>query len=281
MTRKVLVAITLCALCASLWAGKVQDELNRRLQGAWVILDAPVSSTCDGGYTNNKVNGDRILSGDGFLFREGELAQITKVDLKRSRVDVLLQIITPYRISWQDGPFQLYDHRTCQVELLVDLPRDMVRQKQTGSIEAAILQVMKAFSSREDALSSDDYNGRETEPLPANYQQTLADYEEWKREEFNRLLAEEIHKCREQYTMILKDVRESPEYGAGFTRGIREMLRALPFDCDQLARATEFSYKKTISSSENATRDYREGYEDGQLLAFYMTRADRLDGCFQ
>lgn len=272
------MVLSLCFVAPGIFGGQVQKELNQRLKGAWVILESQVWSVCDSGYTNNKVNDTRVLASSGLAFQPGELAQVVKVDLKRSRVDVHLSLGIPYRVSWVDGPFQLYDHRSCYLELQITLPREMVKKKQTDAIEQKIRKILEVFPSREAAMDSSSFNGRQTEPLPADYDRTLAEYEAWKIEQQNKLTIEEIQKSRQQASYILKSARDSAEYGRGFVRGLRDMTRDFPVDCDTLLNATFFSYKKTISSE---TRDFKDGYKDGQLLAFHMTRAERLEGCLR
>ena len=261
-------------------SGQVQTELNKRLKGAWMIVNAQVQSACDMGYTNNEVNDTRVIGKNGYVFPPGELVQVYSVDLKRSRVDVHLSLITPYRVTRQDGPFQLFEHRSCGVELQINLPRELVKDQKTDDIVNMILKVAEIFPSREAALDSSDYNGRETEPFPADYEQTLVQYENWKREQLNIQVSEEIRKSKEIAGMVLKEVRESPDYSQGFTLGIRDMLREVPFDCDQLMGASLFSYKKN-PTRDRVSREFQEGYEDGQKLAFHMIRSERLGSCFQ
>src|SRR5262245_46020405 len=127
MNIKVLgCGVVLAASFSAASAGDLQRELAGRWRGSWVIVEVGVRSDCGGMYTNNRLNGRRVSGSGAFTFEAGELAQIDKVDLHRARLDVLLTLAEPTRVSWQDGPFTLYRQASCRVELQAELPRSVV-----------------------------------------------------------------------------------------------------------------------------------------------------------
>jgi len=260
-------------------AARLQTDLNNRLKGQWLIISRDVTSGCDGGYTNNKVNDTRVLGSGHYTLPTGELAQIKSIDLKRSRVDVHISLATPFRTTWEDGPFRLYDHRTCSVELQVNLPRELVKKKKIDEIIQYIYKVVEPFPSREAAMGSSGYNGRETEPFPSDYSETLAQYEAWKAEQRNRLIHEERQKSLELANDILIAVGASPEYAKGFAKGIRDLKRNQSEGCDSLLNGN--FYPKKLSDADRYTPNFKDGYSDGQKLAYHLNRAERLIRCLQ
>ena len=86
MRRMVLVAVlALPALLAPSFAGDLERSIESRWRGAWVLTTVDTYSDCAGTYTNNHVNGKLVQGKGRFRFRPGELAQVQKIDLKRSR----------------------------------------------------------------------------------------------------------------------------------------------------------------------------------------------------
>ncbi|PIE01127.1 MAG: hypothetical protein CSA81_12805 [Acidobacteria bacterium] len=262
-----------------LTAGRLQTELNHRLKGGWVVLSTEVSSSCDSGFTNNTVNQNRVLGKASYSLSAGELGQIYSIDLKRSRVDVHIKLETPLRISWVEGPFQLYEHRSCGIELQVELPRKWVKSRKIEEIIGAIYQVVEPFPTREAAMSSSSYNGRETEPFPEGYQQTLAEYEVWKIEQMNIKIHQERQQSLELVNSILARVSDSPDYSRGFVAGIKDIQRELSWDCDDLIDAA--FHPDRPPSAARASSEYTNGYKDGQEVAYHTARAERLFRCLR
>jgi hypothetical protein len=113
----------------------LQDDLNARWRGAWVIVTGELYSNCNGQTTDNRINGD-LISGNGrFAFAPGELARVTRVDARRRRVDVFLDIYEGMLIEYEDGPFTLYREVSCPVELLVEYGGTRTRDLGVAGVE--------------------------------------------------------------------------------------------------------------------------------------------------
>ena len=61
------------------------------------------------------------------LFEPGEVVKIDKLNLKRARLDLFLTLAEPLLVAHADGPFELYDETECQVKLMIDVPRPIIR----------------------------------------------------------------------------------------------------------------------------------------------------------
>src|SRR5713101_6482106 len=67
-------------------AGDLQRTMESRWRGAWVLTALD---------TDNQVSGTLVSSKGRFRFRPGELGQVGKVDVKRSRIEILLSLPEP------------------------------------------------------------------------------------------------------------------------------------------------------------------------------------------
>jgi hypothetical protein len=209
-------------------------------------------------------------------FQPGELAKITKLDLKRSRLDVFLELDEPLLIPYPEGPFELYREARCRAELMVEVPRPTVKKKDLEGTEALVLQVMERHATRDEATASEAWNQREMDPYPEDYQETLAALEVWRVEQQNARIRARIQEAREEVRRILNRVSTEKEgYAAGFALGIESMMSREFGDCDRLVGTTFKNYK------EAAPNEFvEEGFHDGQLLAYSLEMMERLEECY-
>ena len=188
------VALALAALCPIARAD-LQDDLNARWRGAWVVITGEVYSNCNGLTTDNRISGDLIMGSGREAFAPGELARVSKVDAKRHRVDVMLDIAEPVLIEYQDGPFTLYREASCPIELLVDFGDERTKDLGVAGVETQFDLWLERYARLEDAELSASWNRRERADYPDDYEQTLAAYEDWKVEQHNQLVAQRTEDC--------------------------------------------------------------------------------------
>ena len=191
----------------------LQDRLNSRWRGAWVIVNAELYSNCDSTYTNNRVNGDLIRGIGRVTLSTGELARVHKVDVKRRRIDILLDLNESILIEYQDGPFTLYREASCRVELLVDTGGQRTKKLGTGDIEALFAPWLERYTRQTQAEHSANWNRRARQAYPENYEQTLAEYRIWQVEQHNQLVEERINDSIEQASQLLVAVSENGDFG--------------------------------------------------------------------
>jgi hypothetical protein len=280
MRRAALVLALLIAPCAPsaphAFAGKTQDQLRSHWLGAWVIVRSEVSSDCAGLHTNNKVNGQLTLSRGARGFEPGELGKITGVDLKRSRVDVFVDLREDILVAFQDGPFELYREAHCRVELLVEVPRAMVKEKDVTGIRSRIGTVVERHVSLAEAEESDLWNWREIESYPADYERRLAEHAAWQATTRNETIDRRIRDSMESARLVLARVSVEREgYSEAFTHGV-EIMSGRDFDdCEEVLAGTYDSWKR------KPPKDYhQEGYYDGQQLAYSIQVANHLKACY-
>lgn len=252
-------------------AAKVEDELNARWRGGWVDVKVPISSSCDGYYNDNEVVGLRTTSKARERFDDGETAQVERIDVKRSRVDVYLDLGEELLVERVEGPFTLYDARRCKIQLRIPVPA----RSEAEAIEARLAELLELHDSRREAEASKSWNRRRLAPLPKDYDRTLGLYATWKAEQTNIAVQERMNDAREEAARISSRRRSNTEYMSGYADGMDKGRRMyMPSDCASLLTAT-FSY-----DSRKGSDDWQEGYEDGQRASWNLELLNRLGKCF-
>jgi len=279
-----LAAVALAAAAPRALAEDLEDTLRSRWLGAWVLTAVETYSACDGGFSNNEVNGSRVTSRADLRFAAGELARVDKLNLKGSRVDVYLVLAEPLLVARRDGPFELFDERTCKVQLLVDVASKEIRAGNLAAVEAAIAQAVAAFGSREAAQGAPGWNRRVREPLPADYAETLARYETWRAEQVNVRLAETRERAIDEADRVVDRLDDDPRYLEGFAAGVEAMRYASAPSCDSLAASAPALAERDAPRERRGDaaeqRAWRKGYRDGQLLAHNLAVARAVRHCF-
>lgn len=276
--RRLVLAVIL-VFTGRLMAGQLEDQLRAYWQGAWVVLTTDVYSNCNGFFSNNDILQGRATSKANHAFRSGEMGKIHKIDVKRSRVSVYVLIAEPIMNQRQDGPFTLFNEAECKGELRFKLGRQAIKQGDFNTINAELEKAMLRFENEAEAEASSAYNGREREPFPEDYEETLAAYEAWQIERRNLAMQAKADEALEEMDRILGRLNTGSEYANGFVDGIQAMKRKHFGTCDQLVSAQFYQYD--TKPSGRITETYKDGYEDGQHLAFFQEIASRLRKCLE
>ena len=271
-----LFAITLMTAGYSPASG-LGDRLDRELKGGWGVLEVEVYSACGGTYSDNEVGAAGVASKAPHHFAAGELVKIDNVKVKRQRVDLMLTLDAPLRVSRMDGPFELYDQRSCRVQLMVFVPRELVKSADLNGLLTEVKKHLTLHASRDDAELSGDWNGRETEPLPDDYEETLHRHAVWKAEQTNAAVRDGIDHALSEAAEVVEDLDDDADYLAGFGEGAEKMGGFSVTSCGSLLSVSFTSYRKNAPSDQS--RGWKDGWNDGQKLVFHVLLADRLRSC--
>jgi hypothetical protein len=236
-----------------------------------------VYSACGGTYSDNELGAAGVASRAPRRFAAGELVKVDKVKIKKRRVDLLLTLDAPIRVSRMDGPFELFDRRSCQVQLMVFVPREMVKGADLEGLLTEVTRHITLFPSRAEARMSGLWNGREVEPLPEDYQETLRRHALWKAERTNAAVHAGIDHAISEAAAAADDIDDDADYLEGFAEGAEEMADFSVTSCDSLLRASFTSYDE--SPPADRSRGFKEGWDNGQKLVFFVLLADRLRSC--
>ena len=284
-------------------ARNIEDELESRWLGAWVLTGVETYSDCAGLYTGNRVNG-RLVSGRGRnRFKPGELAKVEKVDAKRSRLDLHLSLEAPLLAQRQDGPFTLYDEAGCRMELQIELPRKLVSDDNVRGIEQLLAPVLARFDTADAAQSSKSWNRRKMAAYPRDYDRTLAEYAAWKAEQTNAAVQAKLERARDEAARVTERLTSDADYLAGFARGLEAARAVRVGGCSDLlgrdVRATAAAFPQQSSSGHqpqgnqppnhqppgqarksDGQGSWSRGNLDGQTLFFSLDQLRRLPDCF-
>jgi len=276
MKRQAIAAIVLIVGSPLAYAD-LEDQLQARWSGAWLIVNGELYSNCNGTTTDNYINGD-LISGRGLRqFPAGELARITKVNVRRRRVDLTLALEEPVLMEHRDGPFTLYTEASCRVELIVDFADQRTKDLGIEEIEAQFGLWIDRYARRADAEQSDRWNQRERRDYPEDYELTLAEYRSWKVEQHNSLVSARIDESIGESRRLLAAVRTDADFGAGLSEGIVAMRAKFGSDCAQLVASTPDTYRQ---AAEAPSELWADGYQTGQHLAYHIELGRALEGCY-
>ena len=266
MLKRIAVAVVLLSIPALAAASRLEDTLESRWRGAWVVTTAETYSDCMGTYTNNHVNGSLVSARARLRFKRGELGKLDKVNVKHSRIDLSITYAEPVLAPHEDGPFTLYDEATCRVELQIELPRKLVSGDDVAGIEAAMVKVLARHEDETSARQDRAYNRRKREAYPADYDQTLKAHAVWKARQVNALVQSRIDTALDFTTRLADRLETDPGYLSGFARGVKEARSVNLGDCSRMLGQSLGSssgggavHASRQGQDDPATRGYRDG----------------------
>jgi hypothetical protein len=279
----------MAGMLLSLWAavalaGDLEEELARRWVGAWVVVLPEVASDCSGFYTNTEVRGRLAASKGRHRFQAGELAQVDKLKLASGRVDLYLTLAETLLVPRREGPFELFDERTCKVQLMVELPREVVHARRVEGVMEVLASAAVAFPTRAEAEGSPQWNGRRRAAYPADYELTLAQYAAWKAEQENARVSEVRERAADAAAAVVGRLSDDPSYLAGLAAGVEALRSFRPASCALLGTMS-FSAAERPAPREHAgdtpeAKAWRRGFRDGQELAYSLALLREARNCF-
>jgi hypothetical protein len=277
LRRIVLLALPL--LLPAIASADTEDVLNATWRAQWAITRIEVRSSCDAFYNDNELRGSAVLSKADRRFGAGEAVQVSKINVKRGRVDLFLDLAEPVLKERREGPFTLYDEAHCKVQLQVPMPDSALRDP--AAAERLLLDVLDRHADRRSAESSRAWNRRRREAYPPDYDQTLAEYEVWRATEVNRAIDARVSRASEDAQRALDRMRQDPDYLYGFGAGVAAQRSLSLGGCGSLPGATllEKSAPSAEKKSAKDARQWENGYRDGQILAFALELLRELPRC--
>jgi hypothetical protein len=251
-------------------AADVEGDLKASVVGLYGLARSPLLSECSDSYTNNQVAGGRISGKAGQRFAAGELVRIDNLKLGSfAGLQVYLSIVEPYRMTWQDGPYEVHDQRRCRVQLDFEVPRDV--RKDAGKSRAAIEAAVALFDLEAAARKDPAWNRREVEPYPDGWEKTKKEWQAWRKTQQNRRVREKTEEILEQAERVISYMPSDAAYLASFGAGARDRSSESWSDCDAMLSATFY-----VTGSGENTR----GWADGQLVSWAAQLARALADCY-
>ncbi len=275
-----VLALALFATAMPVDAGSFENAVRARWRGAWIVTEIETYSSCAGNYFNNDVSGQFVAARSGRPFEPGELAKVDKLQVNRKKVELMITIAGMNLLPRQDGPFTLYDRRTCRIELEVAIPRDVIKSKNVEEVDRLLATVAQRFSTREAALDSSDWNGREADEYPEDYDRTLAMHAVWVAEETNLAIDRQLDKTLLTANELAREVDDHPVYLAGFAEGARRMREWRVRDCGRLVGSTAVTFRIKAPEEFRENETWCAGFHDGQALVYSLAILSRLPACY-
>ncbi|MBW8877732.1 MAG: hypothetical protein JF614_22415 [Acidobacteria bacterium] len=272
MNRALRLAGLILLLAALPAAAGLEDDLNARWRGGFVVVKLALASNCDSFYNDNDLVGSRVDSSARRRFGAGELARVERIGVKRDRVDVFLDLAEGVLEESHDGPFTLYEPRTCKVQLKVPTPDP----RGTTLVNNLLSQLLELHADAREAESSPSWNRRRREPFPKDYEKTLAAHEAWKAEQTNAAIQTKMDEAIEEASRIGERVHSDHDYLDGFAAGMDKVRDRTSGDCGSLLNG----YFSPSSGGGGKSSEWKRGYEDGQRLGHDLDLLRRLRSCF-
>ncbi|HZF13387.1 MAG TPA: hypothetical protein VFE33_31735 [Thermoanaerobaculia bacterium] len=267
-----LLAALLLALPAAASAADTESILNAKWRGGFVVARLPLASDCNSFYNDNDVRGAQIDSSARRRFKPGEMARVERIGVKRGRVDVFLDLSEGVLDETHDGPFTLYEPKTCKVQLKVPVPDS----KDTPKVEDRLAELLELHPGDREAMASSAWNGRRREPLPKDYEKTLAAHAAWKAAETHSAVQTRIGQAIEEAARIADHVHSEPDYMAGFGAGLEKERDRSFASCESALGSSFIPYS---SGGRGKSHDWDRGNEDGQRLAYQLALLRALKDC--
>ena len=185
-------------------------------------------------------------------------------------LDVNVSIVEPYLLSWEDGPFTVYERRRCRAQLHFEVGRD-VRRDRAKSIAAveAVLELVAGGEAQARELAG--WNRRKVAPFPKDWERTQVEYAKYRMAKRNEDVRKKTEEVLEQADQALRYMDSDAEYLLSFAEGAKARSDSWS-DCDAMLGAS-------FSASGSSAKDY-EGWADGQKVAWATRLAEELQDCY-
>ncbi len=264
-----LLILAAAFVCAAAAHADVEADLRSALVGRYALAKSELVSECTEHFTDMKVVGGRLAGGTGTRFAGGELLRIDNVNVGAlAGLDVNLSLVEPYRLSFEDGPFEVFDQRRCRVQLNFEVPREV--RKDVQKALAAVGAVLEVFDDAAAAKGA-GWNGRQVEPYPKEWEQTKREYDAWKLTQVNGLVRAKTEQVLDEGRRVLNYMASDDDYLWSFAAGARARSDSWS-DCEAMLEATFYSTGSGGKSSR--------GWSDGQHVAWANHLAHALQDCY-
>ncbi len=275
MRRHLLATLSLLGLVLAVTpaaAANLESALNAQWKGRFVVVRVPIASDCAGFYNDNDAQGTRVTSKAAHRFAAGELAHVERVGvtLLGGRVDVFLDFAEQILDAHVDGPFTLYDPKSCKVQLKLA----GVGKKSAAEAEQALAALLELHADAREAEASPTWNHRRRDPLPPDYERTLAKFQAWKATQVNAALQTRMSQAIDEAAKTNDRMRNDADYLDGFAAGVERVRDHYFGDCASLVDDSFFP-----DSERHKSETYGNGYADGQRLAYNLGLLRHLAAC--
>lgn len=260
------------------------ETFASRWTGAWVVTGQPVSSECNGIYTNNQVAGGRVIGRGHQRFESGVVGHVDAVLVSASKVTLSVTLSERLYVTRPMREFTLTDTASCQVDLKFMVPPGMGTEGDLIALETLVSPVVERHSGEVQAILASGFLPYEGPEAAAVQRDAIAAHREWKAAETQQAVDARMAAWSAQTARLSSSIENDPDYLAGFARGVEEGRASSVKSCEELARTSPAPYWPAASGAALAAKGGRQkawarGYQDGVRLTQGLEAMKLIPAC--
>ncbi len=256
-------------------AAKVEprpETFASRWNGAWVVTGQPLSSECNGIYTNNQVAGGRVLGRGHQRFEPGVVGHVDQVLVSSNKVTLSITLSERLYVTRPARDYTLSSTSACQVDLKFMVPPGPATADDLIALEALVSPVVERHADQVQAIVASGFLPMDGPGAAEQQREAIAAHRTWKSAEEQQAVEARLQAWTAQTTRLSSNIENDPDYLAGFARGVDEGRHSAVKTCEELARTAPAPFWPSASGAALAARGGRQkawarGYEDGVRLS--------------
>ncbi|HUD71476.1 MAG TPA: hypothetical protein VMQ62_05900 [Dongiaceae bacterium] len=243
-----------------------------RWNGAWVVTGQPLSSECNGIYTNNEVAGGRVIGRGHQRFDPGVVGHVDQVLVSSNKVTLSITLSERLYVSRPARDYTLSTTSACQVDLKFMVPPGAGAVDDLIALEALVSPVVERHADQTQAIVASGFLPPDGPAAAEVQREAIAAHQTWKATEEQQAVDARLQAWSTQTARLSSNIENDPDYLAGFARGVDEGRHTAVKTCAELARTAPAPYWPSVTGAALAAKGGRQkawarGYEDGVRLS--------------
>ncbi|HKQ97915.1 MAG TPA: hypothetical protein VJV75_08575 [Candidatus Polarisedimenticolia bacterium] len=260
------------------------ETFASRWTGAWIVTGQPMTSECNGIYTNNQVAGGRVFGRGHQRFEAGVVGRVDQVLVSSSRVTLSITLSERLYVTRPMREFTLTDTASCQVDLKFMVPPGMGSEGDLIALENLVSPVVERHAGEGQAILASGFLPWDGPEAAMAQREAIAAHRDWKAAENRQAVDARMAAWSAQTARLSSTIENDPDYLAGFARGVEEGKNAAVKSCEELARMAPAPYWPAASNAAQAAKGGRQkawarGYQDGVRLTQGLEAMKLIPAC--
>jgi hypothetical protein len=268
-------------------AAKVEPQpetFSSRWNGAWIVTEQPLSSECNGIYTNNQVAGGRVLGRGHQRFDPGVVGHVDQVLVSSNKVTLSITLSERLYVTRPARDYVLSSTSACQVDLKFMVPPGPGTAADLIALETLVSPVVERHADQLQAIVASGFLPPDGPGAAEVQREAVMAHRSWKAAEDQQAVDARLQAWTAQTTRLSSNIENDPDYLAGFARGVDEGRHTAVKSCEELARTAPAPYWPTASGAALAAKGGRQkawarGYEDGVRLSQGLEAIKLMPAC--
>lgn len=248
------------------------ETFASRWTGAWVVTGEPVTSECNGIYTNNQVAGGRVIGRGHQHFESGIVGHVDQVQVSPSKVTLSITLSERLYVSRPAREYTLASTAACQVDLKFMVPPGMGADGDLIALETLVSPVVERHADQNQAILASGFLPLDGPGAASAQAEAVVAHREWKASEDQQAVDARLQAWSTQTARLSSNIENDPDYLSGFAKGVEEGRANAVKSCAELARIAPAPYWPAASGAALAAKGGRQkawarGYQDGVRLS--------------